>query len=259
MIYGMYLSASASLTQMARQDVASNNLANVDTVGFKPDSFLIRQRDTVRKEDGLFHLDSNAMLERLGGGVMPLPTRVDTSPAALRETGDEFDIAMEGPGFFGVRYGDGPDSLRLTRDGRMTLNAQGTLVRATDGSPMLSAGGGSIRLDPTLPMAIDADGTIRQAGEPVAQLMVVDAPRNALLKAGDNLLRLDGGTDAAERMLTPARGSVRQHFVETSGVDPIKAIMAVNNAANAAQSNLRMIGLFNDIMDRAINRLGRVA
>jgi flagellar basal body rod protein FlgG len=258
MIYGLYLSASASLTQMARQDVEANNLANVDTVAFKPDSFSIRQRDVARKEDGLFHLSSSTMLERLGGGVMPLPTRVDTSPAALRETGDPLDIAIEGHGFFGVRYGDGPDSLRLTRDGRMTLNAQGTLVRATDGSPMLGAGGGPIRLDPTLPVAIDADGTIRQAGEPVAQLMVVDAPSNALLKAGDNLLRLAGGAQTAGQ-LTPASGSVRQHFVETSGVDPIKAMMAVNNAANAAQSNLRMIGLFNDIMDRAINRLGRVA
>lgn len=259
MIYGMYLSASASLTQMARQDVAANNLANVDTVGFKPDSFTIRQRAAARQEDGLYHLSSNAMLERLGGGVMPQPTRVDTTPSALRETGDDLDIALEGPGFFGVRYGDGPDSLRLTRDGRMTLNAQGTLVRSTDGSPMLGAGGGPIQLDPTLPIAIDPDGTIRQAGEPVAQLMVVNAPNSALLKAGDNLLRLDGGADAAQQLLTPARGSVRQHFVETSGVDPIKALMAVNDAANAAQSNLRMIGLFNDIMDRAINRLGRVA
>lgn len=258
MIYGMYLSASASLTQMARQDVASNNLANVDTVGFKPDAFLIRQREAARPEDGLYHLDSNNMLERLGGGVMPLPTQVISAPSALRETGEPLDIAMEGKGFFGVRFGDGEDSFRVTRDGRMTLNAQGTLVRSTDGSPMLSAAGNPIQLDPTLPIAIDADGTIRQGDGAVAQLMVVDVPQASLLKAGDNLMRVAAGPDG-QPPLTPATGSVRQHFVETSGVDPIKALMAVNDAANAAQTNLRMIGLFNDIMDRAINRLGRVA
>jgi flagellar basal-body rod protein FlgF len=258
MIYGMYLSASGSLTQMARQDVAANNLANVDTVGFKPDAFMIRQREAVRPEDGLYHLDSNAMLERLGGGVMPMPTRVVAASAPLRDTGNPLDVAIEGSGFLAVRVGDGPDSLRVTRDGRMTLNAQGTLVRATDGSPVLGVGGSPIRLDPSIPVAIDADGTIRQNGEDVAQLMLVDVPQSSLIKAGDNLMRVRPDADG-NRPLAPAQGTVRQHFVEASGVDPIKALMAVNDAANAAQTNLRMVGLFNDIMDRAINRLGRVA
>ena len=255
MIYGMYLSASASLTQMARQDVASNNLANVDTVGFKPDRFHIRQRDAARQEDGLYNLDSNAMLERLGAGVMPLPTTVDTTSAPLRDTGNALDVGIEGRGFLAVRYGEGPDAVRLTRDGRMTINAAGTLVRATDGSSVLASNGGAIRLDPALPVVIDADGTIRQDGNAVARLMIADAPDAALIKRGTNLLSVRGGSAS----MIPASGRIQQGYVETSGVDPIKAMMAVNDAANSAQSNLRMIGLFYDIMDRAINRLGRVA
>ncbi|MFG0252977.1 MAG: flagellar basal body protein, partial [Phycisphaerales bacterium JB038] len=69
MNYGLYTSATGVLAGMYRQDVLANNLANVNTTGFKQDFVTFKQRDPARLEDGLLHLDSNQMLEQLGAGV----------------------------------------------------------------------------------------------------------------------------------------------------------------------------------------------
>ena len=73
MNYGMYISASGALTSMHRLDALTNNLANVNTVGFKPHTPAVKQRDVARVEDDMPLADSNAMLERLGGGVQLAP------------------------------------------------------------------------------------------------------------------------------------------------------------------------------------------
>lgn len=256
MNYGLYISASGALTNMARQDVYSNNLANVTTAGFKADVFSIRARDAVRREDNLGHLDSNAMLEKLGGGVMPMPTRIDQSQAGLEQTGDAFDLGIEGEGFFAVRTGDAENPLRLSRDGRLTLNAEGVLVRVTDGAPVLDAGDGEIRLDRRSKPQIDADGTIRQNGAPVAKLALWSVPDpGSMIREGQGLFRTIGPV-ADERL--DASGSIRQGTVEMSGVNPIDALMQVTGASRAVQGNLRMISYFDETMGRAINQLGRV-
>src|SRR5262249_40596405 len=73
--YGYNLAASGMLTAMFRQDVASNNLANLETTAFKPDRAFTIPRAAARIEDKLFNLPSNKLLERLGAGVLLAPTR----------------------------------------------------------------------------------------------------------------------------------------------------------------------------------------
>lgn len=256
MNYGLYISASGALTNMARQDVYSNNLANVTTAGFKPDVFSIQTRQAVRQEDNLGYLDSNAMLERLGGGVLPMPTRIDLTPAALERTGNTLDIAIDGDGFFAVRAGTADDPVRLTRDGRLTLNSQSILVRATDGAPILDANDAEIRLDPTAPPTIDTDGTIRQNGAEVARLGVWTVPdANSMIRQGQGLFTTPEPLDDAR---IHADGVVRQQHLEMSGVNPIQALMQVTSASRAAQSSFRMISYFDNTMSMAISQLGRV-
>lgn len=253
MNYGLYISASGLLTNSARADVYSNNLANSTTTAFKPDSISVRARNTAKQEDNLFHLDSNALLERLGGGVMPTETRVNTDGASLRETGNPLDLAIQGDGFFTVASRQGDGEPRLTRDGRFAMNSLGELVTATDGLRVLSAQGRPIRLDPTAPISVTSTGDIVQRGERVAQIGVVAEPPG-LTKEGANLFRASRGAE-----LVPATGRVEQGFVEESGVDAITAMLDVIGANKSVQSNARMIRYFDETMDRAINTLGRVS
>lgn len=256
MIYGMYLSASGVLTAMNRQDVYSHNLANISTTGFKAQIAATRERDVVRREDGLPFLDSNALLERLGGGVLMQPTRVDMSSSALEATGGRLDVGVEGQGFLVVDtgQGEGESRLRLTRDGRMALDERGRMVRAADGLPVMSVDGEEIVLDRLAPISITSDGGVRQGDTLVARLRLADVAEPNILRAdGAGLYRAPGGS------LFEASGSVRQGFVERSGVDPVTALMDITKAGSAVEQNARMIQLHYETVGRLISTLGRVS
>ncbi|MBL0928227.1 MAG: flagellar hook basal-body protein [Phycisphaerales bacterium] len=259
MIYGMYLSASAAQANMLRQDVLSNNLANVNTSGFKPDRVAFRARDVARVEDAL-PLPGGALLERLGGGVMPVAVRPDLSPEPVETTGNPADLAIDGAGFFMVRdtrAGSGPDATRLTRDGRFLVGPDGRMVMATTGLPILDESGSPIRVERGLPIEVSDDGTVRQRGQRVATLAFVQpAEAERLIKAGDGLFRLPDGASPAGP--APA-GRILQGHVEKSGTDAIRAMIDVTSASRAVESNLRMIGTFAEVAQRAIGALGRAS
>lgn len=268
MQYGLYISASAVSAAMARQDVISNNLANVNTVGFRPDSLDVRVRQSVRAEDGvaLAGLSSSMMLEKLGAGVFPVRTSISTSQGSLRETQNPLDLALEGDGFFVTRVagagggddgegGDGGGDLRLTRDGRMTTRLDGTLVNAATGFPLLTDGGSTIRVNRASaePVIVEADGTVRQGDSALGRLRVATVAEPArLIKEGDSLLRPEG------QSVESGSAAVRAGFVELSGTDPIRAMIGVTGASNAASGGLAMISYYSDIMSRAIQALGKV-
>lgn len=258
MDYGLYLSAGGVLTNMHRTDVFANNLANVDTASFKPDFAIVRQRAPERLEDNIADVPPQELLERLGGGVLIDPTRVNLSQGALELSENPLDVGLQGDGFFVVDSGrgEGDDRLRLSRDGRLTLDARGTLVRVTDGLPVLDRANNPVRLRRDTPVDIDERGVVRQAGAEVAQLLVVNAPDDRLLaKDGTNLLTLRGGFAGVR----PSAAMVRQGMVERSGVDPIKAMLAINRATGAMNRNTRMIEIQDQTVRGAINNLGRLA
>jgi flagellar basal-body rod protein FlgG len=255
MNYGLYLSTSGMLTKTHAMDVLSNNLANVNTAGFKPDRSFVIQRDPVRVEDGVLQLPSDRLLERLGAGSLSAPTRPDFTPGALKPTGNDFDLGVDGEGFFMIRTGPDDADVRLTRDGRFMLDRDGRLVRASDGRPVLAESGAEIRLDVEQPVSIDASGAVTQDGDVVANLALVSpAAPNSLVKEGANLFRMLD----PEARTNPAGGQVRQGMLEHSGVDPVRTMTTILDTARAFERNARMIQIFDQGMSRAINTLGRV-
>ncbi len=256
MNYGLYISASGLSVQLARQDALSNNLANVSTTAFKPDVFAVRERLAARQEDGLSSLPSNAMLERLGAGVMPVAMRLRLAQGALERTGQPLDVGIEGEGFFVVREGEGVEGLRLTRDGRMTLGAGGRLISATSGHPFLDANDQEITVDPTKPVHITPSGVIKQDGTEVGQLALATVREpERLQKAGDGLLKTPRGTPLSR---LPATGRIMQEFLEASATDPITTMNDISAAGRAAGNATTVISHINEMMGRAIAGLGRV-
>ena len=253
MNYGMYISASAASVQMARQDVLSNNLANVNTTAFKPDVLAVRQRDAVTVEDRLSG-GSNELLERLGGGVMPMRMRLNVTPAQLESTNSPLDLGVEGDGFFMFRRGE---RAVLSRDGRMAVSPDGVLVSATSGLPVVTTDDEVIRVEWDQPIDVLADGRVMQGGQEVgrAALVTVASPES-LEKLGDGML---GPPDGSELETLPASGRIHQGMLEGSGTNAVNAMIAVTGASRAVESALSMIGHINEMMGRAINTLGRVA
>lgn len=257
MNYGFYTSASGAFTQMARVDVLSNNLANVDTVAFKPLGISVRQRDAVRTEDGLQHVDTSALLERLGAGVMPTPTRISTRQGAVSETGNPLDVAVQGDGYFMVRIDDELQPTGLTRDGRMLIGPDGTLVQAGSGRPVLSPNGQRIELELGATPEIRGDGVISQSGVVVGQLGLVHVPEpGAMASLGGGIFHPSAQQMEQSRA---ASGLIRSHAVERSAVDAISTMMGITRASGSARSSLRVASTIDETMNQAINRLGRVS
>lgn len=254
---GTQLSVSGVLASLHQQDVATNNLANINTVGFKSQLAMTRQRDPVRAEDGVWSMPSDSMLERLNAGVLLEPSRTAFSQGPVMTTNQPFDLAIEGDGFLVVRdASDGAaDRVRLSRDGRLTRNSSGTLVQASTGLPVLDAQNRQIRIGDG-PIAIDEQGVIRQGGEVVANLAFVDVTDRDHLRRQGNGLYMASATDLVGRV--NATGRIRQGAVEGSSVDEISALIEVTSAARAVTANLGMVQYQDRLLERAINGLGRV-
>lgn len=255
MNYGLQISASGALASMHRQDALTNNLANINTTGFKPVLTGTIHRLAARQEDNLPFLASDALLEKLGAGVFAAPEQIDFAQGAIETSASPFDVAIEGDGFLVV--GD-PASPALTRDGRMTLNSDHQLVMASSGVPVLSANNAPIYIDPGQgQIQIGGDGVITQNGIAINQIKLADVPdRSVLTKAGAGLFASKFATPLS---LIDASGSLRQYATEGSGSNEIDALMKIQEASRSAQSNIGMIDMQNRLMQSAINTFGRIA
>ncbi|MAE59942.1 MAG: hypothetical protein CMJ49_01145 [Planctomycetaceae bacterium] len=260
MNYGLYLSASGVFTNLHRQDVHANNLANVSTVGFKRSMASMMHRDAEVIEDRLDPSVSKELLNQLGGGVLLQPSRFDTSEGPLRETHNDFDLAIQGDGYFTIQVftADGA-AQRLSRDGRFTLADDGRLVTINGGHGLLDESGRPIVIDRSAgKTSIDGAGRIRQNGSEIGRIELVrprDPQALKLLGHGQYAVPDD---DVARHTLA-ADGQLNQGFLEDSNVEPIRELLQLIAATKAISGNGNMIRYHDLMMDRAVNVLGRVA
>lgn len=254
MNYGLYLSAGGVMTNMYRQDVFSNNLSNVQTAGFKPDIPYLSQRKAESLEPGVGGELSHELLDRLGGGVLAGPQRVNFNPGTLQQTGNPLDAALtDKHSFFVVASRDG--QMNLTRDGRFMTDNHGRLVTQS-GQRVEGAGGGPIVVPPGGEVRISQDGRLTRNGEDLGRLRIAFVgDTDGLKKLGQNRFALPEGAELEEN----ADPDVRGGFVEGSGTDPVVTLMNIVSATKAATGNARMIQYHDLLMDRAVNTLGRVA
>ncbi|HWB54991.1 MAG TPA: flagellar hook-basal body protein [Tepidisphaeraceae bacterium] len=252
MIYGLYLSATGVLANTYRQDVIANNLANVETVGFKKDLALFTERPTASNELG--QLNSGDPLSTLTGGMWAAPTYVDTSQGPLQETGNSTDMAIEGKGFFMVQT---PNGNRLTRDGRFLLDNAGNLVMANNvNAKVLDNSGKPISLDARQQIALTKTGEISQSGRNVAQIGIYEVDKPAdLHKLGANLLSYDDN-------MTPAPATdytLHQKFVERSNVEPAVELTRLMDAERQLEVNASMIKTQDATLGELVNTVEKIS
>jgi len=240
-----YIALSRQMTLRRELDVAANNLANADSVGFKVEQLMVETEEGDRARNfGVSHPARFVLDSGVGR---------DFGQGTLRQTGAVLDFAVEGDGFFKV---GGPEGERYTRDGRFTLDATGRLVTA-QGLPVLGEGGAEILVDPEKPdISVSADGVISQDGERLGRLEVVrfDA-LGALSKDGDGLYA--NRSNATPEPAADAR--VRQGMVEESNVQPIIEITNLIEISRAYERMAKIIEQTNDLSRRSVERLGRVS
>lgn len=240
----LYVGLSRQILLRREMDIIANNIANIDTTGFKVESLMQKS-------------DPAEPAVTLGG---PRPVKFvaadgvarDFGQGALNTTGAPLDMAIEGQGFFQIQTPAGP---RFTRDGRFTTDPTGRLVTQA-GAPVLDAGGGEILIDSEKgQVAIGADGTMSQGSEQVGKVGVYSfANLGALEKTGDNLYR--NASNLQPQPATEAR--VRQGMLEGSNVKSILEITRMVEVSRAYEQTARMMDSEADLSRRAVERMGRV-
>lgn len=264
MNYGLYLSASGVMVNSHRQDVLSNNLANVNTVGFKPQFSDVRQRPAERIEDNVADFGvSQQMLEKLGGGVYAGEHHTSFAPGTPVFSDRPLDAALTSDDtFFAVEQLDsrtGQQEIRLTRDGRFDVNARGELVTSA-GHRVLGPNDRPIRIEAGATVEFGPQGQVTQKdnqGNTIREdrLQVARADTRALQHLGGNLFEMTGG-DSRERVDEP---SIKPRHYESSGTNSIATMMQIVAATKAATGNANMIKYHDLMMDQSINTFGRVA
>jgi flagellar basal body rod protein FlgG len=256
MLTGLYLSAAGMQAQELRLAVTTNNLANAQVNGFKRDLALMQARLQASEEDTHMAKYLVPSLRNQGGGVNAVGVGVDLKQAPLKDTSNQTDVALDGPGFFTVK-GAKDGEKNLTRDGSFLINSDGTLVTATGGHPVLSSDGQPIVLNPELPVTIASDGTISQ-GETSGgvKLGLADVKdQKDLVKLGGNLMTVQRPEGLQEM---PASTQVRQYHVEQSGVDPVIEMVNMLEGQRVFEANAKMVS-FQDTTLSELNTIGKVA
>jgi len=246
--YGLYISAEGAAAQSRRLEVIANNMANTDTVGFKQDvaTFQARYAEAIqlgRSSPG------DQSINNIGGGVKTYGVTTDYSEGQFATTNREFDMAIDGKGFFHVQGDDG--KVYLSRAGDFSLDAKGRLVTGENHYPVLDQQFSEITVDGDLPWYLTPDGFIVQDGGAKAIGLSEPKSLDELEKVGNNLFRPTGKIDPV-----PLQDrNVRQGFLELSGANPISQMMAMIESTRGFEANSRMI----QAQDTAVGTLiGRV-
>lgn len=254
MIYGLYASASGVIASSHKQDVHANNLANIETSGFKRALALVQERPSEAVESGRPGT-SNPLLDEIGGSLFLSPTSIDLSQGPLEQSNSPLHLAVFGRGYFAVRDGE---QVRLTRNGTFMLDRAGRLTLA-DGSarPVLDVRQRPIRLDPArLPQTVvNDDGQIVVDGELVARIGLFDVPDpRQLVPAGGTLLKAPDGA-ALSRVRNP---KIHTGYIESSNVDPATELAALLDAQRVLEANANMIRYQDQTLAKLVNEVGKI-
>lgn len=258
MFRSLWTSAAGMNSQQVNMDVVSNNLANVNTTGYK--------KSRAEFEDLIY-----ATLERpeappedratpagiqLGNGSKLSATLRDFSVGNISETNNELDVAIEGPGFFMVESPDGEEL--YTRDGSFNIDGEGNLV--TSNGELVTSFDGFIHEEVT-DISISPEGNVtgRVEGEEeeLGQMTIVQFMNPAGLEAvGGNLYRETTASGFPQEGIIPGEngtGTLAQGFIENSNVNIADEMVNMIIAQRAYETNSKSIQTTDEMMSIANN------
>ena len=256
MIRAMRTAASGMMAQQTQVDTIANNIANVNTAGFKKNRVNFRSLlYTTLREPGsaTSATQMNPTGLQIGGGAEVAGSVKLFQQGDIQPTGNTFDIAINGPGFFRIATGTG--QFRYTRDGSLRVDGNGDLV-TTEG----------FRLDPGISIPetaqdviIGQDGSVQvrndgqAALQNVGQISLTRFANDAGLKAVGSNLYEETESSGPPTELTPGdvgAGFLRQGFLERSNVAVVDELIALIEAQRNYEVNSRTIRVSDEMLQQ---------
>jgi flagellar basal-body rod protein FlgF len=240
MIPGLYSAVAGMMNQQTMLEVISNNLANVNTLGYKRNDLNF---------SGVFNPlpDANGTYSSLNLDDVSAKFITDFSEGEIRQTDNPLDLSLDGNSFFVIQQQNG---VAYTRSGNFTIDNSGRLV-TMDGFPVLGTNG-VIQIQGGKP-EIDSTGQITVNGNPIAKLRIASFQNpDQLTKAGYNTF-----TSNNQKELTGS-ASVRQGSLEMSNANAIHEMVKMIETMRIYESYQKTIQLFNETLEKSNSELGKV-
>ncbi len=243
---GIYTAAAGAIAMEDRLNIISNNIANLNTTGFKKDQMsfeqYMKQLDTSSLYPGQYRT--------VPIDVVAVSSSIDLSAGAPVKTGNVLDIAVMGEGFFVVNTDKGT---RYTRAGSFQLSTENTII--TPQGYRVQGNGGDITIDPEKSnIVIDSTGKITQDWDELSTLQIVNIPPEALERQGNNLFSVKEGF-----MPQPVESvSLVQGSIEKANVEPILEMVEMIAASRAYESFQKVIRAANDAYSYSMHNVGTV-
>lgn len=258
MIRGLYTSGWSMLAIQKKMDTVSNNIANVNTTGFKKDTLVFESFPdilTKRINDAASSLNPSGIVGgmRLGSDVGEVYTYF--SQGQLTGTGSKLDMAIRDSdsAFFPVLVtdADGNEKEYYTRDGSFIIGPGNRLV--TKDGYAVEGQNGPIVLEGA-DFTLEPDGRIIQNGQVVDKLLIKEFTDTRMLrKYGGNLLESTGGAQEAA-----FSGTVQQGFLEQSNANIVREMVDMITVMRSYEANQKVLQAQDSTLDKAVNEVGAV-
>jgi len=227
---GLYVAAGGMLAEMDRQNNLSNNLANLNTPGYKTD---------YTEQYGFANLlwNNRSTGAQIGTWQVGPVVQGKTSltQGSLQVTGNKYDLGIEGDGFFQVRT---PQGIRFTRNGAFTVNNQGQLA-TPENFTVLGRDGQPIKVGGANKFQINTNGDVIRDGVLVGTIALVNV---------NNPQKVDGSLWSGQAAGVSAGTLVRQGQLENSNTDPIKTITDMTVSQRAFDAGQRVLRTIDDTL-----------
>ncbi len=235
---GLTEAVETLLNQEQRMNQVANNLANVDTTGYRKESTTFWE--TLIEKSGQLH--------RVGKGTRVI---TDQSQGPLEVTNNPMDVAIKGDGFFQVQT---PFGLRYTRAGNFHLNSQGQL--ASSNGHLVLGEGGAIQIDGKN-VSFQADGRVGVDGRSVDKLRIISFPDPSdLQKEGLGLFRLKDGAAGGEISHT---AEIQQGYLEGSNVNQVMEMTEMMDLYRNYEAQQKIITTIDALNSEAVSRVGKLS
>ena len=256
MLRGLYTSVSSMLTLQSRQSIITNNLANINTTGYKEETLVGKSFDEVMLSNNDNYKAGEANKQILGS--MSFGTRIDDtytnySQGTNVSTDNNMDFAIEGSGFFEVE--DAQNNKYYTRNGDFSIDAQGYLITSsgqyvlgqnntTGTTERINVGNSNV--------SVSSDNRISIDGGEQYSFRVVD------FQNYDNLEKTGNGLYTGTNPINSTNFSIKQGYLESSNVDSINSVSLLMETVNEFEANQKVVQAMDSILNQIANEVGKV-
>jgi flagellar basal-body rod protein FlgF len=235
---GLYVALSAQISLQKRLETIANNVANMNTVGFRSDGVSFATELAKAGDNNIAYVSSGA-------------TFISRQTGSQIKTDNPFDVSVQGDGWLGIETANG---VAYTRDGRMKVSETGALQTLT-GNAVLDAGGAPIILDPGAGSpTISGDGMISQNGKQVGAIGLYEIDDDAKLTRTENSGVIPD--KAATPILDFTRNGLVQGYIEGANVNPIEEMTKLISVSRAFDGVNSQVTDTEASMQDAIKTLG---